>query len=147
MHLYQHLGLSLALASAIWWFTRSLGMTLSALFFGVLIDLDHWFDYFAEYGRRIRVRHFFQVAHDRAYRRGVLFLHGWEWVILLAGATWWFDYPSWLAGITLGWGTHLVADQLYNRPRPWGYSLAYRIRHGFDFAATFPPKHPEQPAR
>lgn len=142
----HHLAVSVVAAAAIYATTRSVPMIATFLAAGVLLDLDHWLDYWAEYGRRFDVRHFVKAVSTKAFRRAFLFLHAWEGVLLSAFLTWWTGWTPWLAGLTLGWGIHLLLDQNCNSPSPWAYFLLWRWRGRFEYKRVFPkPYEPEDP--
>ena len=134
----HHLLVSAVAAGAIYAATRSLPMSAAFLAAGVLLDLDHWIDYWVEYGGRFDVRHFVVAVSTKDFRRAFIFLHAWEGVILAAFLTWRSGWSPWLAGLTLGWGIHLLLDQLNNAPSPWGYSLLWRGLGRFDYKRSFP---------
>jgi hypothetical protein len=134
-----HIALSSVVSLFLWAVFRSYALAFSNLLAGVLIDLDHLIDHFAHYGFRTSVREFFDACYERTYHRAYLVLHGWEWLGGVLFAAWASGWNPWLVGLLVGWTQHLVADQFSNRPSPWGYSLLYRIRHGWNFGKTFPP--------
>ncbi|MBU1694761.1 MAG: hypothetical protein KKC51_12465 [Verrucomicrobia bacterium] len=142
----HHLAISVVAAAAIYATTRSVPMIATFLAAGVLLDLDHWMDYWAEYGPRFDIRHFLNAIATKAFRRAFVLLHAWEGVILSAFLTWWTGWTPWLAGLTLGWGIHLLLDQGFNSPSPWAYSLLWRLWGRFDYKRAFPkPYEPEDP--
>ncbi|MBP7831028.1 MAG: metal-dependent hydrolase [Kiritimatiellae bacterium] len=134
----HHLAVSLTTAAAIYAATRSAPLIGSFLVAGVLLDLDHWVDYWAEYGRRFDVRHFFESVSHKEFRKAFLFLHAWEWVALCGLLAWWRNWNPWLSGLTLGWGLHLLLDQLCNSTRPWTYFLLWRAFGRFEYKRSFP---------
>jgi len=119
---------------------RSWGLSLAVLFSGILIDLDHLLDYFIRHGHDFTIRKFFQASYERQYRRAVLILHGWEWIILCCLVVLWIGWISWLVGLIIGVSSHLILDQMGNRPNLLGYSLFWRCRNRFDFDTVFPPR-------
>ena len=134
----HHLAVSLAGAAGIYTASRSAPMSLSFLAFGVLLDLDHWIDYWIEYGARLDVAHFFRAVSRKEFRRAFLFLHAWEGFLLSALLAWWSGWAPLLSGACLGWGSHLLCDQFSTRPNRWGYFLAWRIAGRFDYRHAFP---------
>jgi hypothetical protein len=130
--------LSGIISAALWLGFRSTGLALGSFCTGVFIDLDHWVDYFRDYGFPKSLGHFFDAAYDRTYSQAHLPLHGWEWLAVGAAVTWCTSGNEWVLGALVGWTHHLVADQVMNRPSRWGYSLLYRWKTGFDFKAAFP---------
>ena len=137
--------ISVAAAAGIYTITRSAPMIVAFLCAGVLLDLDHWVDYWFEYGRRFDVLHFFRVVAQKRFRRAFLLLHTWEGFLLSIGLAWWSGWNPWLAGGCLGWGSHLLLDQFSTHPNRFGYFLIWRALGRFDYQQTFPvPYEPKE---
>jgi hypothetical protein len=136
----HHVGLSLSVAVAVYAVNRSVAMAAASFVAGVFVDVDHVFDYLREYGLRLDGRFFFRSFHQTLYRHVVLFLHSWEWLILLAAAALWSRGGSVLTGVCIGLGQHLVADQFTNGISRWGYFFFYRIGKKFVTGRIFPGK-------
>ncbi|MSQ15578.1 MAG: hypothetical protein EXR50_06925 [Dehalococcoidia bacterium] len=106
---------AIATMAGVWLLTSkrpSRRTVVSALVFGVLVDLDHVVDW--AWAKR-----------DPATKHYVVPLHGWEFLPLLyyfASRTAFFSYLA-----------HLTFDQVFNNVRTWAsYSLLYRAFHRFD---------------
>jgi hypothetical protein len=138
--LQHHIGLSLVVSFTIYAVFRSTSMAVASFVSGVLVDLDHIFDYLREYGFRINANHFFRVCHQTLFRRIVLFMHAWEWLVLLAAGAVWSRGGSVLTGVFIGLGQHLIADQFTNKIDKCGYFLLFRLRNGFVARRIFPGK-------
>lgn len=134
----RHIGLSLSVALGVYTLSRSASMAAASFIAGVFIDADHAFDYLREYGFRPDRRFFFRSFHQTLYRRIVLFLHAWEWLLLLAAAAVWSRGDSVLVGAIIGLGQHLIADQLTNPVCRWGYFISYRVWKKFITSKIFP---------
>ena len=97
----------------------------AALGVGVLIDVDHLFDFYQWYVRG---------KGNRIY----LLFHAWEYsaagVIALAAV---FFHPLLLA-IVLAHLAHVATDHFHNRLPPWAYFISYRIARKFDTAYITP---------
>ncbi len=115
-------------------------MAVAAFLAGVLIDLDHFVDYIAEFGIRSDWRNFFSSFYKGQYTRIYVVLHAWEWLLVLGAVSLLGDGNAWVAGILLGAIQHLVLDQLANGASGMGYSLLWRWSTGFDPAPAFPHK-------
>ena len=96
-----------------------------ALGVGVLMDVDHLFDFYQWYVRG---------KGKRIY----LLFHAWEYsaagLIALAVA---FFHPLLLA-IVLAHLAHVATDHFHNRLPPWAYFISYRIARKFDTAYITP---------
>ncbi len=119
------------------YFCNSWIVGISCLLSGVLIDLDHILDFFAE--KKIFPFSYKELVYYCEYdRQGKLFLvfHGIEYVIILLIIFW--KCPNGiLLGIIVGEGLHLLCDQLSNPFRPLGYFILYRMGKKFERKEIF----------
>ena len=137
MKLSRHIAVSSAISALIFAATRSVAVSVSTLLTGIFIDVDHVFEYFREYGFKPDVQHFFHTFTDTQYEKLYLFMHAWEWMVLLftaAALTHWNEYAI---GIAVGYSQHLVLDQIFNRCMPGTYSVIYRIHKGWKASLLF----------
>lgn len=134
----RHIGLSLSVSLGVYTLSRSVSMAAASFAAGVFVDADHAFDYLREYGFRPDVRFFFRSFSQTLYRRIVIFLHAWEWLLLLAAAAVWSGGHSVAVGLLIGLCHHLVADQLTNPVNRWGYFISYRVWKKFITSKIFP---------
>ncbi len=122
-----HAGISTVVGGGVWAATRSPEAGALTLAVGVLMDVDHVFDYYHWYIRR---------RQDKIY----VLLHAWEYSIaglaLLASV---FYHPLFLAAVAAHL-SHVITDHLYNHMAPLGYSIVYRIVKRFD-ASVIAPRH------
>lgn len=121
-----------------WLFRRSRDwrLILVAFTMGMLVDLDHWLDYFSYFGLRINLVDFFNVSsYVGPSGKTYLFFHGWEFVLLfwLIGR-WWGkkikarDY-QW--ALSLPYFGHLLLDNFSFPHHLLAYSFFYRLLNGF----------------
>jgi hypothetical protein len=105
--------------------TGSKGAAALAVGVGVLMDLDHVYDYYQWYvkGRR-----------DRLY----VLLHAWEYSVAGLGLLAAGIYPPFLWAIVLAHLAHVCTDQLFNDVSRFGYSIIYRLIKGFDITFIAP---------
>lgn len=137
MDMWQHASISGAVSAGIYYFTSDARAAAAFSATGVLVDLDHWVDYWRETGFNLRVLKFFKYFSQHRSRQLVIFMHGWEQVACAGIVTALAGFPSWAVAGTLGWLGHLVLDQIFNTFRPWGYFFFYRLRKGFDADKIF----------
>ena len=120
-----HTAISGALGVAVGAATGSPEAGATTLGVGVLMDVDHLFDFYQWYVRGKSNRIF-------------LFFHAWEYsvagVIALAVA---FFHPLFLA-LVLAHLAHVATDHFHNRLAPWSYFISYRIAKKFDPAYITP---------
>jgi hypothetical protein len=139
-----HVSVSCAAAAALWLLTGSVQSALWSLVGGVLIDLDHLYEYFIARRHWGSVRDFFDFFNDYQEQKVYVWFHSVELLLVLIGAA----LAGWAPGLT--WGLafgmlhHLITDQLGNHVHWGGYSLAYRIFIGFQCDRVFlPVRQPE----
>ncbi|MDD2689876.1 MAG: hypothetical protein PHT41_06990 [Candidatus Omnitrophica bacterium] len=105
---------------------------LASFIAGILIDVDHVFDYYLQEGLSLRIRKIYIWFCDKKYRFVFIFFHSLELLFLLwliisifkLGIPW----VAFAAGLT----QHIVIDILSNRELSTrSYLLSYRIIKGF----------------
>lgn len=112
-------------------------MMVSSFLAGIFIDLDHIFDFIREHGKPYTVKRFVHICNTCQFDRLFIFLHAWEWFILLACLTWATGGDLLLTGVLIGYGHHMLLDALYNGRSIWSYWLIWRWKHGFDLEIAF----------
>ena len=123
-----HTVISGAVGGGVWLATGSPAAAGAAFGAGVLIDVDHLYDYYQRYVKR------------RQHKVYVLF-HAWEYSLIgLLILTMALYHPV-LLGVFLGHLSHVVTDHLVNRLSPFGYSILYRLSRGFDRGYVTPDDH------
>lgn len=123
-------GLGVGLLSA--WVFKNPWFIPVGFFFGFLIDIDHFFDYFLWAGPKLNLKDFLTPEkYIRANNKVFVPLHGWEFALLV-----W--YLSRLSGITgLEWAVtpaflvHLVFDHLTLKKHPLAYFFSFRLFNKF----------------
>ncbi|MBN1263819.1 MAG: hypothetical protein JW991_05720 [Candidatus Pacebacteria bacterium] len=133
---FQHLSLTMGIAFLLFVHFRDWRLLPVCFFFGFLIDLDHWLDYFFYFGLKISLSNFFKVAsYTAASGKVYLFLHGWEWVIIFwflgryLGSNWRIKGLKW--AICLPYLGHLLVDHFSFYHHPLAYSFVFRLLTGF----------------
>lgn len=124
--------------------TRSPELTLGMFVGGFLIDLDHYFDYFAFNGQRdMRPASFLRYYSELHFERVVLPLHAYELMACLALVNLYFPH-LFLVGYLIGAAMHLGLDLIFNQGVVGStlrfYSFLYRARHGFAKARLLRPE-------
>lgn len=138
MRVQYHTALSTIVSAGLFAFFRSWPLTVASFLTGVLVDIDHVIDYVFRHGVQFNVKRFFRTSYERQYVHAVLIFHGWEWLGVLGFLAILSNADLWVIGLLVGYSHHLVLDQIGNRPHALGYSVMWRIRHGFLFDAVFP---------
>jgi hypothetical protein len=117
---------------------------ISALAGGVIVDFDHFIDYFLAFGFNFKFSYFthgFQfLKTDKMY---TLF-HGWEYVIILLILNLILKNKTAktiMAGLTLGLFLHLVTDVNLNKIPMRTYSVIYRVQNNFSLEKFVTTEH------
>jgi len=137
--LIAHFIITSILTALVYLLTRSVVYAASVVAGGILIDLDHFIDYFFCFGSGFNLGKFVDgdaLASGHVY----LFLHSWElvFIILLAGLA----FPSGiLLALFLGMSAHLVVDSIQRKNPYTTYLLIYRISQRFKVDAIMPQHH------
>jgi hypothetical protein len=134
-----HIFSSAILSGTIYALTKSKQTAIAAFVSGVLIDLDHLFDFFVFSGERFSIKRFFSWFWDTKWEKVTILFHSYELYFVLGIIA--FFYPNdILIGVLLGGGLHLILDQigvfnfhfgLNSKPAPMYYFLIYRCFVGF----------------
>ncbi len=106
-----HVALSAAL-SLPFLFIGEYWMALTCLLFGILIDIDHQLDFYLLFGRF--TWNITELSEElKGYNKDTFFcpLHSWEFIILLALLSYWFDM---FIGAGVGVTVHLITDVIFN---------------------------------
>lgn len=128
MRIKEHFLASSILAIVFYYFTRSLAGTTAAFLAGVLIDLDHLFDFW-----KSKPNHPFSIKeflHPCGYmdknQKIYVPLHSYELLILL-WLFWSLNHSHFLLGIALGMTLHLILDDIGNKLQTLSYFFSYRV--------------------
>ena len=132
----HHMIVTAPIAAGTYYFTHSWLYVAMAIFLGVLIDVDHVLDYIREEGK-FNMKGLFVKSYAGDFTALYVFFHAWEYIPL-----------SWIVGAAIGnytfsvvfsiaYGAHMLADQLMNNVKPFGYFLIYRIMKKFVMTEFF----------
>jgi hypothetical protein len=145
MKIHIHVSSSAILGGTIYALTHSVHMAVSAFVSGILIDLDHLFDFFVFSGEKFSIKNFFSWCYQARWEKVTLLFHSYELYLILGIIA--FLYPNdLLVGFVLGGGSHLILDQIGNRGYgfrfPLFYFLTFRYSVGFQKSKlTVRPSH------
>ena len=132
-----HVASSALIAGVLYLFFKSWSMALSCFISGILIDIDHIYDYLREYGMPFMVKKFFTEVYSDNIPRLTLIFHSWELVLLIGIIAWVYSGNPWFIGIFVGLGQHIVLDKLNNGERLRSYSFIWRWKKQFELEAVF----------
>ena len=132
-HVAVSAGLSLGLQATM----HSWPATLGCFFSGVLIDTDHYLEYYLLRKKfPFRYKDLLEYCWSNKETKVYLFFHAYEYLLVLW--LWiYFFHPGllWL-GVTIGLTTHLVLDQFTNPIKPLFYFLTFRLHNHFEKTKT-----------
>ncbi len=136
-HEIPHFILTVIIAGAFYWKFRDWRLVLTCFLMGILIDVDHLFDFWAYSGVGSNIFKMFSYDYFRQSQKVYVLLHGWEflpfwWLIgrylnqrlKIKGLEW---------ALTIAYFGHLLVDQFSGyTSNLFAYSLIYRILIKFD---------------
>jgi membrane-bound metal-dependent hydrolase YbcI (DUF457 family) len=133
MKIYGHFAISSVFSLILYFLTGSLKVSLPAFLTGVLIDIDHLFDYWYDRGGiKLSVKDFFDRCEKNKLRKYFVFLHSIEVLFLFILLYFLFLRKEIVLGIILGMSCHIVCDYLTNGVSTLTYFLYIRQKHNFD---------------
>lgn len=138
MKFSQHIITSGMVSVALWPVYHSVEISVMCFLTGVFIDIDHFIDYFREFGFNINVPKFFQVFKGKNINRVWIPLHSWELFGMMLFFSWLGQGNNWMIGLITGYFLHMILDQLFNKPGPWSYFLVFRYTKKFSHKVLFP---------
>jgi len=132
----HHFLLTLGIAILLYWRFRDRRLILACFLFGFLIDVDHFFDYFAYFGLDFRSISSFLAGDSFIFsKKAYVPLHGWEYVILFWLVTRWFGRKFKIKGLEwaapLSYLGHLLVDNFSFSHHPLAYFFTYRLINNF----------------
>lgn len=136
LHEFIHFFLTSVVAIFIWWRYKDWRLILAVFLFGIFIDIDHWFDYFAYFGPVINFRNFFNVAtYVHGGNKVYIPLHGWEFLIVFWLIGYFLEKKLKMKGLkwamTTAYLGHLLWDNFSFSHHPLAYSFIYRWLNNF----------------
>ena len=133
MKLRSHVIASIIFSTLFFVVFKSWTIATVSFFSGVLIDIDHVFDYFLEFRKRFEVKEFFDVHHNRKILFFMAIFHSWELLALLSICAFLMSWSPWIVGTIIGFTQHIVLDQIFNKSCKWTYSFFWRMKNNFNF--------------
>ncbi len=129
---------ALAISAYVFYRFGNWKLSVLAILWGVGLDIDHLLDYFIwQQSLSFNLAEFLSGGYYREMAHLSLFLHGWEYpIIILIGQRFLKKKPKnrhiprILQTIAWTWLAHLIVDQLTNFPPPFAYFITYRLFFG-----------------
>jgi len=136
-HMLIHFLLATIACYAVYFLFRDPRAVVICFAAAILCDLDHIFEFWAAYGFTLNPIKFWKVTlSKRNYFKETgkvhLFFHGWEYIIIvmIAGAV--TSKYNLAVSFSLGYGLHLLWDQVNFGKHALSYSLLFRLQQDFD---------------
>jgi hypothetical protein len=137
-HIVASAGISLGFQATMHSWPATLGCFLS----GVLIDIDHYLDYYIIRKKfPYRYKDLVDFCFDAKENKNYLFFHAYEFLLILWLLIYFFNLGLIWTGIALGLTTHVIFDQFFNPIKPLFYFLTYRIANQFEKTKTLSEKY------
>ena len=128
-HVIASAGISLGVHAA----THSWPATLGCFLSGVLIDIDHYWDYYLVRKKfPFKYKDLVDFGEDLKQKKVYLFFHGYEPLLALWLLIYFLDLGVVWVGVAVGLTTHLLCDQWTNPCKPLFYFMTYRLKHRFE---------------
>lgn len=132
----QHVIASAAVSAGIYVVAGSPKMAAASFIAGVLLDIDHLFDYWKYHSFNLNFSKFFNTCNECDFQETRLFFHSLELLIIMSAASY-FSRSGLITALTLGICQHLALDQLKNKVYPASYVLIYRWANAFKVEKVF----------
>jgi len=111
---------------------RSAAVFFVSLAAGILIDIDHIFDYYTQEGPTLKIKKIYSWCLENKFKSVFFYFHSVELLFLLWLSISLFKLGLLWIAIAIGLTQHLILDILFNRNVfRYGYFLSYRIIKGF----------------
>lgn len=135
MDIKKHIVMSLSISILIFLYYESITYGIISFLIGVLVDLDHLFDYFKETGikkqsHKFSIKHFFNFFYTRKFKKIYVLFHSYELIIILLVLEIYFKESIFII-ILISWLQHLLFDQFTNYTKPFSYFFLYRLKVNF----------------
>lgn len=121
-----HILISIILSIIVYFVTKSFFGAILCLFAGIFIDTDHLLDYWLHRKKIIIDKRFFSEDYHIKFGRIFVLMHSYE-IILALTILYNITRFTPIIGLTIGWLSHLLLDQLSNGVHPMTYFLSYRL--------------------
>ncbi len=138
MKLIYHTTASALIAGILILISESWGLAIASFIGGVLIDMDHVFDYLYVHGCNIRINEFFDYFHEERHVKSYLIFHSWECMIIVPIVVILTKWNPWVTGFLIGYYHHMILDIICNAPSFSGLSFILRCKLGFYSEVIYP---------
>jgi len=139
MNLEYHVAASIPLAGGVYALTGSSEMAAGVIAGGILIDTDHFMEFWHDNGFSLDIKNFFVYGNSGKCTRLFIIFHSFELLLLMGLFADWTPFSGFLYGLIIGAIPHILMDyiNLVRRLNYRWYSLAlyffiFRLLKRFD---------------
>lgn len=136
MKLEHHIAISIPVSLSVLYFTKSIFYFFFSLAVGILLDVDHIYDYVRE-EKRFDLKHLFIKSYLGDFKKMYLFFHAYEYVPVVFLIGFLMNNYTFPFVFSVSYLFHLLPDQFANNTKPFGYFLTYRILVKFEMKKIF----------
>jgi hypothetical protein len=111
---------------------RSVPCAVVSFASGVLIDIDHFLDYYLNHGFSLNLKNIYDVCASINVKKIYVFFHSYELVLIIWLIIFAAGLPDIWKAVAIGLTQHITFDQFTNRLAKPTYLLTYRFVKGFD---------------
>jgi len=140
--LSKHLLVTSIIAVCLWWKYHDLRLVMISYLTGILIDVDHFFDFFyysltAVQGKLNLMDFFNPDVYVKATSKVFVLFHGWEYLLILGlfARKFFKRIPGIFWALILPYFCHLIIDQSPFVRAPLAYFFINRLIHNFSLTA------------
>jgi len=98
---------------------------------GVLIDIDHLFDYYLQGKPTFNILRIYKWFINKQFRIVIIVFHSLEMLLLLWLAISYFKMGIVWVAFAIGLTQHMLLDMLFNPARTYALFFLYRLVNGF----------------
>jgi hypothetical protein len=120
------------ISACLWFHFKSFACAAVSFLAGVLIDLDHLIDFYANNRFTLSLKRICCACLRIRFRRLYILLHSYELLLVLWLAIFAFSLSDVWKAAAIGLTQHIIFDQLTNPMTRYGYFLTYRLARRFD---------------
>ncbi|MDD5432986.1 MAG: hypothetical protein PHO70_08425 [Candidatus Omnitrophica bacterium] len=128
-----HIVCTAVVSSVVYLFFKSFSAFVISFVSGVLIDVDHIFDYYLQERPTLKLREIYSWCINKRFSLLFLFFHSLELIVLLWVIVYVFKLGVFWIAFSIGITQHMILDLIFNRAEIHSYSyfLSYRLLKGF----------------
>jgi membrane-bound metal-dependent hydrolase YbcI (DUF457 family) len=141
----QHVTISVGSGVILGMLLRSWVAGTACCLVGVLVDVDHFLDYWLNCGFSLDVKKLMDFCYNGTSRKFYDVLHAYEYIPFLCWLAATPGFRNLGLGMTVGYVLHILGDQLFNSHLSrWTYFISYRAFHGFSWSSIAINRTPAQ---